>query len=170
MKASAQQYIEELKLVAHREGGYFVRIYHSDNRVQALAAQYGENNLRSAGTCIYYLLEKNDFSAWHKLKSDEIWHFCDGALLKLYILDVNGNLIEKLLGAPQQNVNASFQIAIPAGDWFAAELVDKQSFCLVTCTVFPGFEYEDFELADRQKLSAQFPQHAALINKFTRNV
>ncbi|MGP0044060.1 MAG: cupin domain-containing protein, partial [Syntrophobacteraceae bacterium] len=62
----------------------------------------------------------------------------------------------------------SFQVAIEAGNWFAAEQRGPGLFTLVGCTVAPGFEYEDMEIAERAKLLAMYPQHREIIEKLTR--
>jgi predicted cupin superfamily sugar epimerase len=103
------------------------------------------------------------------LESDEIWHFYKGSAVKIHVIDKEGNLSKVLLGDFTKTSGASFHVIIKAGDWFAAENVDKTSYCLVGCTVSPGFEYVDFKLADREKLSLKFPQHSAIIERLTRH-
>jgi predicted cupin superfamily sugar epimerase len=163
-------YIDLLKLERHIEGGYFCQIYQSSDRVKPISSRYTNEKTtveRSAGTSIYFLLNEKDFSAWHSLKSDEIWHYYDGGSpLAIHIIDENGKLRTHLLGNPRLTHGACFQVIIKAGCWFAAEVVDKKSFGLVGCTVSPGFEYQDFFLADSKDLAAQFPQHAEIISKF----
>lgn len=176
-RLSAKDYISKFKLESHQEGGYFSINYKAKDTVLPLNPRYqntanSQDSLqpqRAAGSSIYFLLEKQDFSAWHKLNSDEIWHYYDGASpLDIHVIDQNGNLKTYILGNPRNTKDASFQVVISAGDWFAAEVRDKSSFSLIGCTVAPGFEYCDFELANRKNLAAQFPQHVDVINKLTR--
>lgn len=164
---SAKDYIAKLGLIPHEEGGYFIEIYKSKDQVKPLNPRYG-NDIRNAGTSIFYLLEKGNFSAWHILKSDELWHFYDGSSVKIYTITSSGKLITHILGNPSYHASAAFQIVISAGNWFAAELIDKSSFCLVGCTVAPGFDYQDFKLGDRKNLIAQYLQHKDIIEKFSR--
>lgn len=173
-KFSVQDYIKNLQLTKHIEGGYYSVFYKSENQV--LRASTSDNSLpeekaqnRSAGSSIYFLLEKQDFSAWHRLSSDEIWHYYDGGSpIDIYVIDTEGHINKFVLGNPNMTSDASFQRVIKKGNWFAAEVRDKSSFALVGCTVSPGFEYQDFELANRQDLIKQHQKHADIIKKFTR--
>jgi predicted cupin superfamily sugar epimerase len=169
------KYIELLDLKKHVEGGYFKVVYVSGDKVKPINPRYQNSDSqdlsiqRSAGSSIYFYLEKNDFSAFHRLKSDEIWHYYDGGSpIDIYIITPSGQLIKQILGSPAITPEASFQVIISAGSWFAAEVRDKFSFALVGCTVSPGFEYVDFELADRESLIKEYPHFRELIKKFTR--
>ncbi|OGT36574.1 MAG: hypothetical protein A3F11_08240, partial [Gammaproteobacteria bacterium RIFCSPHIGHO2_12_FULL_37_14] len=163
-RLSAKDYIKKLNLGKHKEGGYFRIHYNATDVVLS-----NDETAHSAGTAIYFLLEKQDFSAWHRLKSDEIWHFYDGeSPIDIHTIDQEGNLKTQTLANPLLIKNASFQIVIKSGDWFAAELRDKSSFSLVGRTVSPGLEYDDFTLADRKDLISQYPQHDLIINRLTR--
>jgi len=112
-------------------------------------------------------LTGNQFSAFQKIKSDEIWHFYDGDPIKLYLISEDGALEVKNLGVNITN-NELPQITIPNNIWFAAEPIDSGNFTLVGCTVAPGFDFNDFELGDRALLLHKFPQHKDLIKHFTR--
>lgn len=175
-------YVKLLKLESHVEGGYFKLFYKSSDKVKPLSERYHQERSqidaqeeksveRHAGSSIYFLLEKQEFSAWHRLKSDEVWHYYDGGSpIEIHVIDHDGQLKTYVLGNPCITENASFQIAVKAGVWFAAEVRDKQSFGLVGCTVSPAFEYGDFELADRKQLSSQYPAHESIIYRLTRIV
>ncbi len=158
--------IEKLKLVPHPEGGYFKEIYRSDEIIPA-------NSIpsfpfpRNVSTSIYYLLIKNDISHFHRIKSDEIWHYYEGSSVIIHIIDIDGNYHIKKLGNKLEE-EENFQAIVPKGTWFAAEISDKDSFALVGCTVAPGFHFDDFELGDRKELTGKFPQHRDLIIKFTK--
>lgn len=159
--------INDFNLEPHIEGGYYQRVYTSSITVTPQNKEaYGVP--RHAGTAIYYLLKGCDFSAWHTLNSDELWHFYNGSAIKLYELNQAGELHIHLLGDPFIEDGAKYQVTIPAHSWFAAEVVDKSSYCLVGCTVNPGFDISNYHLADRKALSALFPQHSNLITQFTR--
>ena len=120
---------------------------------------------RTFGTSIYFLLTTESVSNFHRLNSDEIWHFHQGGAAKIHFLSPEGVYSCKLIGADFEN-EESLQVVIPKGTWFAAEVISEE-FILVGCTVAPGFEFEDFELADRNKMIPSFPQYEALIEKFT---
>lgn len=160
--------IKKFNLQPHPEGGFYARTFQSTDTVKSSDISRYYNESRYAGTSIYYLLTSNDFSAWHSLKSDEIWHYYRGSPVEIHVIDKNGNLTTHLLGDSFDNPKASFQFAIPAGDWFAAELLDKTSYSLVGCTVSPGFDFKDFTLADRGIFSSQYPQHNKIITRLTR--
>ncbi len=122
---------------------------------------------RNLSTSIYFLLEGNQVSNFHKLKSDEQWHFYDGSSIVIYVIDEGGNLNKILLGRNIEN-GESIQSVIKQNSWFAAELSDITSFALIGCTVAPGFEFNDFELGKRDELIDTFPQLRELIYKLTK--
>ncbi len=163
----ADEWIRALQLEPHPEGGYFREVYRSEERLDAsaLPGRYGAS--RSTGTSIYFLLPGNRFSAFHRLKSDEIWHHHDGCAAVIPIIDAEGNLETMRLG---KNAAAGErpQAEIPRGCWFAAAPADPESYTLAGCSVAPGFEYGDFELGKREELLALFPAHRDLILRFTR--
>lgn len=165
MNPTAKSLIQKMGLIPHPEGGYFKEIYRSSDIVIPMGMP--DNYKRVASTSIYYLLCDNQFSAWHKLKSDEIWHFYHGSPLTIYLLNKDGELATHKLGDPTTIKDAHFQVVITANQWFAAQPDDPHSYTLIGCTVAPGFEFEDFELANRDKLNAMYPAHTTLIKKFT---
>ena len=163
----ANYWIQHLQLTAHPEGGYFSEVYRSADSIlpEGLPKRYTTG--RRAGTSIYFLLNGEEFSAFHRLKSDEIWHFHTGSSATIYIIAPNGELTERHIG-PKIETGEQFQVVIPSGHWFGARVNDPEGFILVGCTVSPGFEFEDFELADYPTLSAEFPRHKALIRELTK--
>lgn len=169
MQSEIKALITNLKLEPHPEGGSFVRIFESSHAVKSLEPNRYNNEQRYASTSIYYLLQGDEFSAWHRLKSDEIWHFFKGSPVIVYVIDQEGQLQIHILGDPSVNDVAQFQVAIPADSWFAAEIIDKRSYALMGCTVSPGFEYEDFQLANRNELNELFPAHKEIIIKLTQS-
>lgn len=174
--STSKEYVEKLGLERHIEGGHFCVFYKSDELVKSLKRKYvkTENaglkeNERFSGSSIYFLLEKHDFSAWHRLKSDEVWHYYAGSSpIDIHVINEAGELITYSLGNPRITKNANFQVVLKSGLWFSAEVRDKTSFALVGCTVSPGFEYNDFELADRKKLVTLYPHLRNVIDTFTR--
>lgn len=155
--ADATTWIDRLGLEPHPEGGYYKRTYRSPVSVSGdeLPDHRGD---RPTATAIYYLLEADDCSAFHRLQSDELWQFHHGSPLTLYLLDDGLTRIE--LGRDQ------FQAVIPAGTWFGAELTDNEGFALVGCVVTPGFDFEEFELAG-PALAEEYPAHQELIERLT---
>jgi uncharacterized protein len=166
MNSKAREYIQKLQLKKHPEGGYYREIYRSGEIISATKLPKRYKSSRAYSTSIYFLLEGNQFSSFHKLQSDETWHFYDGVSVQIYIIDTNGNLEKKRVG---ENLNEGddFQLTIFKDRWFAAELTDKKNFALIGCTVSPGFDFNDFELAKREELINLYPDHSALIKKLT---
>ncbi|WP_215225484.1 cupin domain-containing protein [Echinicola shivajiensis] len=162
-----QQIIKKLGLEPHPEGGYFKEVYRSEGEVHQGSLPEGIIGNRNYSTSIYFMLTSDTFSAFHRIKQDEIWHFYMGSPIRLHCLSPDGIHEEFLIGSDLLNGQIP-QLVVPAGDWFAAELIEQNSFTLVGCTVSPGFDFRDFELAERERLSGEFPQHKALIERFTR--
>jgi len=158
MNTQAERLINELRLAPHPEGGYFRETFRSPDRVTT-----ARGTSRSAVTTIVFLLTGENFSAFHRLTSDEIWHFYRGDPLTIEIIDAAGRHERRVLGA-----DGPWQTAVPAGAHFASHVDHPLGYALVGCDVAPGFEFSDFFLATRSVLIAQYPQHAALIVKLTR--
>jgi uncharacterized protein len=163
----AKFYIENLKLAPHPEGGYFKEVYRSGEIISKESLPQRYEGSRSVSTSIYFLLDGDNISAFHKLKSDEIWHHYDGDAVRIFILSETGELNEKILGKDILN-NQSLQVTITRNNWFAAELLNKKSFALFGCTVAPGFAFEDFQLAGKEEMLNRFPEHKTIINKMAR--
>jgi uncharacterized protein len=163
---TAEGWIGALDLRPHPEGGWFREIYRSDERLEraALPARYA--GARAMSTSIYFLLKSGDVSRFHRLKSDEIWHFYEGSPIVVHILNPDGACDAVRLGRGGA-AGEVFQAVVRAGFWFGAEVVETRSFGLVGCTIAPGFDFDDFELARRGDLMAAFPGHAGLITRLT---
>ena len=162
MDKNAQYWVEQLGLSPHPEGGFYRATYKSDLTMAHSALPGSYQGDRSASTAIYFLLAGNDFSAFHRIASDEVWHFYAGSPLVVYVIDPEGNRSELQLG------DGAFQGVVNAGCWFASRLKDPSGFALVGCTVAPGFEFADFELAARSELIRIYPAHRKLIEELTR--
>lgn len=166
MTKDASYWIHKLKLEPHPEGGFYLQTYKADQVLprEALPQFPGP---RAVSTAIYFLLEGKNFSAFHRLRSDELWHFYVGGPLVVHVIDEQGRYSEIQLGTDSE-AGQVLQAVVKAGCWFASRLRDSNSYALVGCTVAPGFDFEDFELAKRKELIARYPQHEELIKKLTR--
>ncbi|MCD4698671.1 MAG: cupin domain-containing protein [Bacteroidales bacterium] len=166
MRKTAEYWINHLGLKQHPEGGYFREVYRAGEFIQKKGLPSRYSSFRSFSTSIYFLLKGHEFSAFHRIKSDETWHFYEGEALVIYIILPDGKLATVRLG---QNPDKKeiFQFTIPKGAWFAAKPETTGTFSLVGCTVAPGFDFDDFELGEKKKLIKLFPQHKVLIGKFT---
>ncbi len=159
---TADDWIAHLRLVPHPEGGYFRRGYTAE-----LTLDFPDRSgSRPVATAIFYLLKGDQHSRLHRLKSDELWHFHLGSALTLHCLDRREGYVATKLGADPA-ASQHLQIAVRAGCWFGATVDDPAGFSLLGCTVAPGFDFADFELANRATLIHQYPQHAALIERLT---
>ena len=163
---NAEYWIKNLGLKRHPEGGYFNETYRSSEVIlkHALPARF--NGDRVFSTCIYFLLNKKEFSGFHAIQQDELWHFYEGSSLTIHIIDQKGAYSTLKLGRNIENGD-SFQAVVRAGCWFAATVNNTKAYALVGCTVAPGFDFADFEMADRNKLIALYPEHRGIIEKYT---
>ena len=164
----AKEIIEILYLKPHPEGGYFKENYRSKGVIKNNSLDFEADGERNYSTSIYFLLNKNDFSAFHKIRQDEIWHFYAGSTLLLHMINPNGNYNLIRIGNNLENGDF-FQFVVPAGTWFASEVENKTSYSLCGCTVSPGFDFRDFEMASAKTLSKIFPQHQEIINRLSTN-
>ena len=159
--------IGQYRMQPHPEGGFFARTYHSSGVIPKAALPAEFTGERYFSTAIVFLLKENDFSALHRLRQDEIWHFYLGGALRLVMISPGGKFSETILG---QNVTAGsvVQAIVPAGCWFGAKPVEGAVFSFVGCTVAPGFDFADFELAKRSEILPRFPDLETIILEFTR--
>ena len=160
--------INHYNLLPHPEGGFYRQTYAANEQIlrDALPERFEGN--RSFSTAIYFLLHFGNFSAFHRIKSDEVWHFYEGCTLHIHVIHPTGDYECLKLGRNLNN-GESFQLVVPANSWFASEPVgDAGSFALVGCTVAPGFDFADFELADAEKLVEQYPSLELLIRRLSR--
>jgi predicted cupin superfamily sugar epimerase len=158
---NAAYYIQSLNLSPHPEGGYYKETFRSEQQVNRV----GVVNVKQACTSIYYLLEDADFSGFHRIASDEIWYFHKGQPLIIHVIEKGGNLISHELS---DKSTGSFSVIVEAGLWFAAELKAREGFALVSCAVAPGFDFSEFEMAKREELVLQYPQHKVLLTRMCR--
>ncbi|MBO0358345.1 cupin domain-containing protein [Hymenobacter sp. BT186] len=157
---TAPDLVRHLHLLPHPEGGYYRETYRSAHTVTT-----DEAHTRNGSTAIYYLLENEDRSCFHRIKSDELWFFHKGQTLEI-VLIADGQATTIILGNDLEK-GEQLQAVVPANTWFAAQVKQRVGYALVSCTVAPGFDFTDFELAERAELTAQFPHLQDLIEKFT---
>lgn len=157
---SSQSIIKHYSMSKHPEGGYYREMYRAEDKV---SGQGFEN--RSASTCIYFLLERFDKSKFHKIKQDEIWHFYFGVPIVIHQISHLGIYSKTVLGS--SNEYFDFQAVIRKNTWMAATPIDCLGYSLIGCTVAPGFEFADFEMADRDLLIKQYPNLEDIIIEFT---
>jgi hypothetical protein len=163
----ARELIDRLGLIEHPERGYYVETYRAALAVDAIA----HGGARAASTAIYFLVTRAQPTTYlHRLKSDELFHLYEGGPLDVLLLGgAGGGEVSTLrrLGLDVAEGERP-QIVIPAGTWFAVELDGRASHCLFGCTVAPGFDFADFELAEGPELAARHPAHAPRIARMTR--
>ena len=164
---SAKAWIERLQLEAHPEGGYFRQTYKAELILPKTALPAAFSGARAASTAIYFLLEGTNFSAFHRLQSDEMWHFYAGQPLLVHVIAADGSYSSILLGSDPDK-GQILQAVVKAGCWFAPHVADWKSYALVGCTVAPGFDFNDFEKGTREELVKKYPQHEEIITKLTR--
>ena len=162
----ATYWVKRLRLEPHPEGGYFRQTYRSDVTIAREALPAGFAGARAASTAIYFLLEGKNFSAFHRLRSDEIWHFYIGAPVSVHVIDTSGKYSSIILGN-DPDAGQVLQAVVSAGCWFASHVSDWASFAVVGCTVAPGFDFGDFEMGMRGKLVAKYPQLSEIIWRLT---
>lgn len=162
-----EEIILSLDLRPHPEGGYFKETYRSRGTLDPKCLGDAYSGLRNYATGIYYLLTAEVFSAFHNIRQDEIWHFYKGSPIQLHMISPNGNYSQVQIGSDFKKGEQP-QFVVPGGYWFAAETFSNGVYGLVGCTVTPGFDFDDFVLADRQSLLSQFPQHSEIISRLTR--
>jgi predicted cupin superfamily sugar epimerase len=169
MKSSgitAQQLIQEFSLQPHPEGGYYRQTYRSQELISHEALPLRFAGARAYSTAIYYLLPRDSKSNLHKIASDEIWHFYLGDPLEIVELSPTGELRSTVLGQDVR-MGQKLQHVVPAGIWFGARPVSGSEYSFVGCTVAPGFDFADFEMADRSALLALHPQLRSTIELLT---
>jgi len=186
--ASPESVARSLGLVPHPEGGFYKEVYRSADQCLALPGRYGAGRPPLPYcTSIYYLAAAPDFSAFHRIKSDELWYFHQGTGIVVHVLEPSGGCRALELGPGR-----GYFGAVAGGTWFAAEPAAfgsdgadgaavatgaagadgaasrGRAWALVSCAVSPGFDYRDFELAERAALVREYPARRALIERLTR--
>lgn len=142
MALEASYWVQKLHLTPHPEGGYYKEIYRDPNYIHQNA---DFDDKRNISTAIYYLLEQGDFSCFHRIKSDELWHHYEGGAINIYYL--KGHEIIRLQLGKDLDKGQSPMHIVPKNTWFASEPAEGTDYALMGCTVAPGFDFADFEMA-----------------------
>lgn len=158
-------WIESLKLLPHPEGGFYKETYRSPEVLEHRQLPPRYKGSRNFSTAIYFLLRSQDRSVFHRIQSDELWHFYAGTTLLIYVLTTDGLKIHRL-GADALRGDL-LQVVVPAGCWFGAIVEKPDSYALCGCTVAPGFDFADFEMAERNELVKMFPDQEEIIRRLT---
>jgi len=160
--------INKLNLEPHPEGGYFKEVYRAEGEIDSSSLTKDYKGKRNYSTSIYFLLTSDSFSAFHRIKQDEIWHFYDGSPILLHVINEKGEHSQIIIG---RDLLAGHhpQYVVPGGCWFATEVINENDFSFVGCTVSPGFSFEDFELRSEEYLTSLFPHNKEVISKLTHH-
>lgn len=161
------QLVRELELLPHPEGGYYRETYRAEVVIPRTTLGPGFGGDRAVCTAIYYLLRQGDFSALHRIASDEIWHFYGGGALTVHTIHEDGRHVATKLGH-RLELGEVPQHVVPAGAWFGARMEGDGDYALVGCTVAPGFDFAEFALAEREAMVRAYPEHEGVIRALTR--
>lgn len=165
---NARQWIEHLGLTRHPEGGYYREVYRSQEIIKRAYLPERFSGDRCFATAIYFLLEGDDFSAFHRIRQDEIWHFYDGSPLTIHVISQDGGYSTLALGRDADAAQRPMAV-VGAGDLFAAQVDEVSSFSLLGCTVAPGFDFADFDMPGRDQLLREHTQHRDIIETLSRS-
>jgi len=159
-----QRLVEKYHMKPHPEGGFYAETYRA---ISTVTSSYGT---RAAGTAILFLITPGSVSRLHRLASDETWHFYLGGPMTVVELSDAGVLKKTVLGSDVLGGEQRVQYTVKAGTWFGSYPNKGSPFSFVGCTVAPGFEFDDFELASQAKLLGKYPQHSEEIKLLTKGL
>lgn len=163
----AYNLIQQLGLRAHPEGGFYKETYRSVGAISQSDLGEDFSGSRNYSTAIYFMLTTETFSAFHRIKQDEFWFFHQGAPITFHTITKQGKYTVQTIGNDISKGHLP-QLIVQGGDWFAAEIKSENNFALVSCTVSPGFDFDDFELATKKELTELYPQYTEIISQLTR--
>ena len=153
---TSSDWIRALGLIPHPEGGFYREFHRSEHVLGKESLPRGFTGDRELGSVIHYMLTGNDFSAFHRLRSDEIWHFHAGSSFLIHLIAPDGVHSVVRLGI-KVNTGEVPCFVVPAGHYFGAEVAAEKSFALASCTVIPAFSFDDFEMPTSDELIGIFP-------------
>ena len=162
-----QELVEKYELIPHPDGGYYKEAYRSLEAIPQTGLPERFIGERFFSTAIYFLITQGNFSAFHRIKSDECWHFYAGDTLYIHVIDPDGKYTLLKLGSNIEK-EETFQAIVSTGSWFASENAPGGVYSFVGCTVAPGFDFADFKLAKANELTNQYPERKTLIERLCR--
>lgn len=158
---SADDWISDLGLQSHPEGGYFIQTYASDQTMKS-----NGGNQVPVYTTIYFILKHDNPSNFHRIQSDELWFYHDGNPLTVHCIYPDGKYEAIKLGKDFSH-GEKLHYMVPRGTIFGSSV--DHDYSLVSCQVSPGFSFDEFELFKSAQLIQQYPQHKEIISKLTRD-
>ncbi len=161
---TADYFVEKLRMKPHPEGGYYREVYQNPLTISESCLPSSFDGKRKLASTIYFLLEQDQVSQLHWLRSDEVWFFHHGSVLDIHLIDQSGNHSIKKLGLDPGKGEYP-QILVPADMIFGARPVDKNGFTLVSTMVSPAFEFRDFELYKTEDVCKRFPHLRSALSK-----
>ncbi len=167
MQDRIKELVTKLDLKEHVEGGFYKETYRSSGIIKKDSVPENFDGDRNYSTGIFFLLTSDTFSAFHRIKQDEMWHFYEGSPLTIHMIDKDGVYSFQRIGLDLDGGELP-QFTVPKNTWFASEVEDPNTYCLSGCTVSPGFDFADFELGERKELIKAFPKFRDVIHRLTR--
>ena len=153
-----EEWIKELNLEAHPEGGFYLRTEESEETITR------QNKTRKLYTSIYFVLTEESPSHFHQLTADEIWYYHDGEPLTVHCIYEDGTYEAVKVGKDTQKGERP-HFNVPAGTIFGSTV--EKDYSLVSCVVVPGFDFEDFKLFTKEELLKDYPEHEEIITRLT---
>ena len=154
-----EEIIAAYRLERHPEGGWFREVHRSPRLLHQVP---GYSGARTTFTVIYFLLARGDFSAFHRLRSEEVWIHLAGDPLELVLI---GREVRRIKLGPVSHGGEPLAV-VPSGELQAAK--SSGDYSLAACIVAPGFEFADFSMPSRAELLRDHPEQRDLILEFTR--
>jgi len=163
---NSSYWISHLSLQPHPEGGFYKETYRAAESMCQSCLPERFTGDRSFCTAIFYLLQAGDFSGFHRIRSDEVWHFYYGDPLELHV--VSGAQYQLIILGARVDRGERLQYVVPQGAWFASRPVAGGAYSLLGCTVSPGFDFADFEMGRADEVFCECPEHQAPLAELCR--
>lgn len=163
---TADYFIKELNMIAHREGGFYKESFKSEETLADRISNDEKKESKKLWSSIYFLLRDGEVSNFHRLKSDEMWYYHSGSPLTIYMITPDGNLITEQLGLNIEKGEKP-QVLVPK-DYIFGSAMNNEGYALVGCMVSPAFDFKEFELFERDYLLEKYPYYKEVILKLTR--
>lgn len=163
---TADYFIKELNMIAHREGGFYKESFKSEETLADRISNDEKKESKKLWSSIYFLLRDGEVSNFHRLKSDEMWYYHSGSPLTIYMITPDGNLITEQLGLNIEKGEKP-QVLVPK-DYIFGSAMNNEGYALVGCMVSPASDFKEFELFERDYLLEKYPYYKEVILKLTR--